>query len=59
MLLGNESGSLIKTIRDICNKIMHVVLHSHDSVDSFQLIGTLPLHSMHSTLELSLLIKQY
>lgn len=33
MLLGNESGSLINSAKDICNKITHMVLHSHDSVD--------------------------
>jgi len=33
MLLGNESGSLINNTRDICNKIRHMVLHSHHSAD--------------------------
>lgn len=32
MLLGNESGSLINSTRDICNKIMHIILRSHDSI---------------------------
>lgn len=33
MLWGNESGSLINSTGDICNKITHMVLYSHDSVD--------------------------